>query len=236
MPDTRPLSASDAPGTDPVLAEQVAYYEARAPEYDRMLVADNGYDDAPGGLTSAVVEDALASSPVAGDALEIACGTGLWTRRLLRHVTTVTALDASPAMLALHARRVPAPNVRRLQVDVFDWTPDGTYDAVFFSFWLSHVPPGRFDAFWQVVAGALRPGGAVFFVDERAWDGHEAYERQLGDGRGTTLRRLEDGREYRMVKVYYEPAELQQRLAALGWDIAVHAADERVIYGSGTCD
>jgi demethylmenaquinone methyltransferase/2-methoxy-6-polyprenyl-1,4-benzoquinol methylase len=233
MPDTTPLNASDSPDVDSLLAEQVAYYEARAPEYDRMLDAGNGYNDALGGLTSTVVEDALASSPMAGDALEIACGTGLWTRRLLRHVTSVTALDASPAMLDLHAHRVPEPNVRRLRADVFDWTPDRAYDAVFFSFWLSHVPPDRFDVFWQVVADALRPAGSVFFVDERAWDGHEAHERQLGDARGTTLRRLDDGREYRMVKRYYEPAELQQRLAPLGWNIAAYAADERIIYGSG---
>src|SRR5213078_825897 len=54
MPGTTPLNASDSPGVDPLLAEQVAYYEARAPEYDRMLDAGNGYNDALGGLTSTV--------------------------------------------------------------------------------------------------------------------------------------------------------------------------------------
>ena len=40
------------------------------------------------------------------------------------------------------------------------------FDAVFFGFFLSHVPPSRFEPFWSVVEGLLAPDGRVFFVDE----------------------------------------------------------------------
>jgi len=44
---------------------------------------------------------------------------------------------------------------------------DERYDFVFFRFWLSHVPPSRFEQFWDQLRVTLAPGGTVFFVDNR---------------------------------------------------------------------
>jgi hypothetical protein len=38
--------------------------------------------------------------------------------------------------------------VTYIAADIFDWQPQHRYDAVFFGFWLSHVPPVTFDEFW----------------------------------------------------------------------------------------
>jgi SAM-dependent methyltransferase len=59
----------------------------------------------------------------------------------------------------------PETPVRYAQADLFDWRPEDRYDVVFFGFRLSHVSPGRFAAFWQIVQSALKPGGRAFFVD-----------------------------------------------------------------------
>lgn len=48
------------------------------------------------------------------------------------------------------------------------------------------------------------------------------------------LRRLADGREYRIVKRFHEPQPLQQRLADLGWDAQVGATSEFFIHGHAT--
>jgi hypothetical protein len=48
------------------------------------------------------------------------------------------------------------------------------------------------------------------------------------------LRRLADGRGYRIVKRFYEPQALQQRLAALGWNAQVQTTGEFFIYGQAT--
>jgi hypothetical protein len=45
------------------------------------------------------------------------------------------------------------------------------------------------------------------------------------------LRRLADGREYRIVKRFYEPQALQPRLAESGWSAHVHATPEFFLYG-----
>jgi ubiquinone/menaquinone biosynthesis C-methylase UbiE len=88
--------------------------------------------------------------------LELACGPGTWTTRLLRHAEDVTAVDASPEMLAIASTRVDAGQVRFVSADLFRWRPDCRYDVVFFGFWLSHVPPERFASFWSLVADCLK--------------------------------------------------------------------------------
>jgi SAM-dependent methyltransferase len=56
--------------------------------------------------------------------LELACGRGAWTGQLLRHAADVTAVDASPEMLAVAAARADSQHVRFIQADLFAWEPD----------------------------------------------------------------------------------------------------------------
>ena len=68
-------------------------------------------------------------------------------------------------MLAVARRRLGDTPVTLVETDLFDWRPDDQYDTVFYAFWLSHVPPGRFWSFWETVRDALAAGGRVLFVD-----------------------------------------------------------------------
>jgi SAM-dependent methyltransferase len=170
--------------------------------------------------------------------LELACGTGLWTVELARHAAGITAVDASPEVLEINRARLqefrPEIPVRYVRADLFDWRPDDAHDVVFFGFWLSHVPPRRFAAFWDLVRSALRPGGRVFFVDSLATK--TLYEkRRLGrDPRGyTTTRRLNDGREFRIVKIFYDPDVLAAWLADMGWRFSVRRTENHLLYGFG---
>jgi hypothetical protein len=59
-----------------------------------------------------------------------------------------------------------------------------------------------------------------------------AVDGQLpAEGEEIVTRRLADGREFRIVKRFYEPHALQQRLADLGWDAQLQATPEFFIYG-----
>ena len=167
-------------------------------------------------------------------------GTGIWTVRLADHADRIAALDPSPEALARNAERL-APTgtpIDYIVADVFSWTPPERYDVVFFSFWLSHVPAARFDEFWSRVEAALAPDGRVFFVDnaspERQAEVLEPGVLSLTDRqRGVSLRRLNDGREFRAVKVYWEPEELRARLAGLGWSFDVTTTEWAFIHGAG---
>lgn len=79
-----------------------------------------------------------------GDVLEMAGGTGWWTQRLASTAQRLTVIDSSPETLDLNRNRVGRPDVDDVAADLFAWQPRRTYDNVFFSLWLSHVPRSRF--------------------------------------------------------------------------------------------
>ena len=122
-----------------------------------------------------------------------------------------------------------------VQADLFGWEPSASYDVCFFGFWLSHVPEAQFENFWAKVRRALGPEGRVFFVDSLPSDLAFSVDHRLPDlGEETMTRRLADGREFRIVKRFYEPHALRRRLADLGWDTQVQATPEFFIYGQAT--
>ncbi|MFZ1927002.1 MAG: class I SAM-dependent methyltransferase [Solirubrobacteraceae bacterium] len=227
------------PDIKPLLAEQAHYYRERAGEYDDWWLRRGRYDHGPETNArwfsdAAEVQAALDRFEPSGEVLELACGTGLWTERLVAHADRVTAIDGSSEMLELCRARVGEKGVDYVQADLFEWEPQRTYDVCFFSFWLSHVPDERFDAFWEKVRRALTPNGRVFFVDSSRHDLASAVDHKLSAPEDPTmLRRLADGREYRIVKRFYDPGRLQARLAALGWDVEVEGTREFFIYGRG---
>ena len=95
------------------------------------------------------------------------------------------------------------------------------------------MPEERFAEFWDGVGRALRPGGRVFFVDSGIGRSDRAHTRDRAPE--TELRQLSDGREFRIVKRYYEPPELERRLAALGFRFEVSTtARGSMIYGVGS--
>jgi SAM-dependent methyltransferase len=223
-----------------LLAEQARYYRERAGEYEDWWFRRGRYDrgadaNARWFADAAEVQDALERFGPAGRVLELACGTGLWTRRLVGHADTVTAVDASPEAIKLARAELDDPKVNYLRADLFAWEPAAGYDVCLFGFWLSHVPEGRFESFWAKVGRALRPEGRVFFVDSLPSELSSAVDHRLpGRGEETMTRRLADGREFRIVKRFYEPRALCRRLADLGWDAQVQATSEFFIYGQAT--
>jgi SAM-dependent methyltransferase len=229
------------PDLETLLRQQIAYYRARAGEYDEWFLRQGRYDRGPE-LNArwfaevAEVRRALAEIAPAGRVLELACGTGLWTQTLAQTAERVTAVDSSPEALALNRERLRDPRVEYVAADLFAWRPLTTYDMVFFSFWLSHVPPDRFGAFWELVRSCLAPGGRVFFLDSLRDPTSTARDHHLPDAYAmdvTLTRRLNDGREFSIVKVFYQPAALEDALKAHGWEVCVRATERYFLYGAG---
>jgi SAM-dependent methyltransferase len=224
----RPSDPSAASG---LLASQRRYYDERAPDYgDPSKPSDRG--------TRGLMHPELARMLVdefrpVGRVLELACGTGGFTSDLARHADSLTAVDGAARMLEIAERRVDARNVEYVLSDIFEFRPDATYDAVFFGFWLSHVPPTLFEDFWDLVRRSLSPGGRVAFVDEddRA-AGHD--DVRSVEGIPAAVRRLSDGREFEIVKVFWRPDDLEDRLRTCGWDIDVRRVGENYLYGVGS--
>jgi len=139
-----------------------------------------------------------------GRVLEIACGTGWWTQELLKYADSITALDPSPEVLEINQKKLNSLIVRYVQADIFAWKPKVQYDVVFFSFWISHVPPKLFKKFWNIVHSALTPDGRVFFIDNFQSEKDLMAGKQFKGLRSiVSLRKVKDEREFNVIKIFY---------------------------------
>ena len=210
-----------------LLGEQKRYYAERAPEYDDWWYRRGRYELEPDALARwqadvGELDAALEAFAPRGSVLELAGGTGIWTRKLVRLAERVSAVDANAETLALNTA-----GAELVQADVFEWQPMEPVDVVFFSFWLSHVPEARFDEFWALVRSALRPGGRVFLIDSAPTGIGGEGERQL--------RQLADGREFTIVKRYWPPEELAARVSPLGFQLDLRiTANGNFLFGGGS--
>jgi 2-polyprenyl-3-methyl-5-hydroxy-6-metoxy-1,4-benzoquinol methylase len=230
------IQRTGAPMSEDILQQQIAYYRARAGEYDEWFYRLNRYDRGTELNQQwfdevAVVLQEVKNLGHGGDALELACGTGIWTRELAPIADTVTALDASEEVIALNREKLNATNVHYRQADLFAWEPDRQYDMVFFSFWLSHVPPERLAPFLATVNRAVKPGGQIFMIDSRPDETSTAKDNPLrNDEHIYRTRKLNDGSTYTIVKVFYEPNELRDALASAGFKADVQTTEHYFIY------
>jgi demethylmenaquinone methyltransferase/2-methoxy-6-polyprenyl-1,4-benzoquinol methylase len=204
-----------------IIEEQIEYYRARAGEYDQSLGI--GTSSATGGDLNerddlAEIAQIVRSMGSFNDVLELACGTGIWTQELVKIAASVTALDASPEMLALNADKVADPRVTYAQADLFAWEPDREYDLVFFAFWLSHVPPDLLDSFLDNACNAVRPGGSICIIDQRA---NFDTEPLTTEGGIYSHRTVQDGRSFTIIKVIYDLGDLAEKLKSRGFEVEV---------------
>ena len=220
---------------DDILNDQLTYYRARASEYDESLQGRRRFlgDEASTTIQQelARVRQALHDLGRFDEVLELACGTGTWTRELLRVGTRITALDGSPEMLAIARANVDNAAVEFLCADIFAWKPTTQFDLVMFAGWISHVPPDRLDGFLDKVRDAVRPGGRVFLVDEPA--GGREFSGAVEAGMYQT-RSIRDGRAFRIIKVYYDPLVLRDTLEQHGFDSATADAGEYFFHVTGS--
>ena len=224
-------------GDSKLLEQQLTYYRERAAEYDEWFLREGRYDRGAQHRSEwfrevVLIERELHDLVLGKDVLELAAGTGLWTKRLANSAKRVVAVDGSPEAIEINRNRLRSSEIEYEIADIFTWQPRRTFDVVFFSFWLSHVPAQRFEAFWDTVRLALNPRGNAFFIDSLFEQTSTARDQAPLDRSGTVRRRLNDGREFQIVKMFYEPANLELRLRELGWIGCVRTFGKFFVYGS----
>jgi 2-polyprenyl-3-methyl-5-hydroxy-6-metoxy-1,4-benzoquinol methylase len=219
--------------------QQIEYYQARASEYDEWFLRKGRFDrgeeiNRPWFVEVDGVRKILEDFKPEGRILELACGTGLWTQELIKYSNQITAVDAVKEVIELNKRRLQSDQISYIQANIFQWKPVSTFDVIFFSFWLSHVSPNYFTLFWKIVEKALAPGGRVFFIDSKYDQKSTAKDHILGEEEsGIANRKLNDGREFQIVKIFYKSKILKKQLQELSWNITVQETPTYFIYGYG---
>lgn len=119
--------------------------------------------------------------------LELGCGTGQVTERLLAAGARVVAVDALPEMLEGARRR--APDAEYVVGDIFGDLPPGPFNAVVVSFVLHNLSADQRRALLSTADGLLAPGGTVAVLD---W--HLPAGRRRGAAWRGLLARIEPAR------------------------------------------
>ena len=182
-----------------------AYYAARASEYDRVYLKPERQSDLR------QIEQWLPSVMAAATVLEVACGTGHWTRFIAPVASAVVAIDSSPETLRIAASRVAAANTQFHIGDAYALPRfPHAFDAAFAGFWFSHVPLERQREFLQGLNSALRPGACVVLLDNLFVPGSSsAVAERDANGNTYQVRSLSVGSTHRVLKNFPTQAQLR---------------------------
>jgi cyclopropane fatty-acyl-phospholipid synthase-like methyltransferase len=188
-----------------------SYYDARARYYDQ------AYEGAPPPWVGEMVSD-LQHMLAGRRVLEVACGTGHWTRPAAGVAASVVAIDAIPAMRELaEAKLADLPGVRFVEADAYDLSGLGAgFTGGLAMQWLSHVPAERRDEFFTGWHAQMSAGAQIFLGDNQLTG---AWVQKLRRGPGPDTyepRELPDGSSFMIVKNYFTEAELRALIEPYG--------------------
>ncbi|MGZ8601399.1 MAG: class I SAM-dependent methyltransferase [Actinomycetota bacterium] len=226
------------PTDDAMLAEQIRYYDERAPVYEQLYLRQGPYalEDSTFAegwrRETGALERFVQGLDATGSVLELACGNGLWTRFLAPRAVQLVAVDASPRMLQRNREWVDDDRVRYERADLFAWQHDEQFDLVFAGFFLSHVPPDRWQPFWRKVAGWLSRDGTLAFADD-VWgpDRPRSSDRAPDGPEYAHVRTIHDAR-FTIVKRFFRPVELESAFAEAGLAARVETTGEHFLFGT----
>jgi SAM-dependent methyltransferase len=191
------------------------YYRDRAAEYDAIYAKPERQDDLDRlrGLLARLAE---------GRVLEVAAGTGYWTRVLSASASAVTATDINPETLDVARARQYGPAPVTFQVaDAYALREvPGEFDTAFIGFFWSHVLRADLPRFLGGLHARLGQGATVTVVDNRYVPGSSTpISRTTPEGDTFQQRTLHDGRGYEIVKNFPERGQFTADVAAVGADV-----------------
>lgn len=195
-----------------MITEQSAqYYAKSAANHDRI------YDKPERQHDLAVMREQVAQALRGHVVLELACGTGYWTRVIATSAESVLATDINPEMLALgKLRALPADKAQFRVADAFALPDDiGSFTAVFIGFWWSHVKREQQERFLAQLRSKLGRDLLIVLLDDAYVEGSsETVARTDMEGNTYQIRTAPDGQRYEIPKTYPSDSALRKKLAS----------------------
>ncbi len=195
-----------------------AYYAKRAAEYERF------YDKPERKAEYAALRERVAGMLAGRRVLELACGTGYWTKVMATTAAEVTALDLNQEVLDVAAsKNLPKDKVSFGICDAYALPDLGRrHDALFAGFWWSHVPLEKLEGFLNDISSKIKPGALIAFLDNRYVEGSNTpVSRRDAQGNSYQARKLDDGSLHEVLKNFPDDAELLRRASAHGTQASV---------------
>lgn len=170
------------------------------------------------------------------DVLEVACGTGHWTKAASATARRIVASDIHWNLVQAARQKVESGIVDFLVADACKLpVTANTFNCGMAHFWLSHVRRPEVPPFIDSFTGHLKSGSRLLFIDTKWVEGYrKPIVRRDDDGNTYQLRTLKDGSQFEILKNYWTEAELVGLLESFG---AVHVHELSYVWAvSVDCD
>jgi SAM-dependent methyltransferase len=185
------------------------YYANRAYEYDKTYLRPERQKDIK--KLHKLLKNLLSGHIV----LEVACGTGYWTKTIASVSKFITAVDINDIVLQIAKNRgIPSDKVIFVQDDVYSLNKiQNNFSAGFAGFWWSHVLKSKIKGFLALFQSKLQSDALVVFLDNRRVERSSTPISRIDrDGNTYQTRKLEDGREYEILKNFPTKEEILKTL------------------------
>ncbi len=193
--------------------ELTRYYKARAPEYEQIY-----YRDMPERRREIDDEAERLRRLTSGKTvLELACGTGYWTKVISESARMVVASDISGEMIAEAAKKEYTTRPHFVRADLLNpCFRENSFDCVVLGFWFSHHPRQDYGSLFDLVRLPLRDDGVVWMIDNNPPAEGPTIDSERVDEHGNSYKRryLNSGEEYIIIKNYFQREQLEQILSA----------------------
>ncbi|MBC8087957.1 MAG: class I SAM-dependent methyltransferase [Phycisphaerae bacterium] len=189
------------------------YYNARAREYERVYDKPERQDDLR------KLHLLIPSLFVGRHVMDVACGTGYWTRRISATAASVTGCDLASETLTVARLQQPPGHLATYVIGHAYALQEvvGDFDAAFTGFWWSHVRLEKLAEFLAGLHQRLSAASKVVVVDNRYVPGSN-WPITRTDAQGNTfqLRTLENGDAHEVLKNFPKAADVRSTLLAAG--------------------
>jgi ubiquinone/menaquinone biosynthesis C-methylase UbiE len=180
------------------------YYSKRAKEYEQIYHRDDPVRQSE----LAKIKNLMRNSFKHKSVLEIACGTGYWTKTVAQTAKNITAIDKSVEMIQLSkAKEIKA---KFINDDAFSLkSVSDIFNAGLANFWFSHIHKSKIISFLDTFHKKLQKKSIIIMTDN-------VFNKDIGgelikihgDENTYKIRTLSDGTTYRILKNYYNEEEL----------------------------
>lgn len=196
--------------------EMLHYYEQRQAEYESIYAKPERRKDL------AWLEAELSGLVSGRRVLELACGTGYWTRRIAESALSVHATDATPQLADSALASCRTDNVTVGTLDAYAIPQGSGHDCVVAGFFYSHVPVKERERFVAGIAAAMKPGSRLVLFDNRYVEGSSTrISRRTPSGDTFQVRYLSDGSSHEVLKNFPDAAELHAVLDRYCGDVTI---------------
>jgi ubiquinone/menaquinone biosynthesis C-methylase UbiE len=184
----------------------VEYYRMRAGEYEEIYHWRDPERQKEQDLLSSAIQNSLRGR----DVLEVACGTGWWTRILSESARSIMATDLGDEVMNIaREKKYGCPvTFRKENAYKLSFGDDFFTGGLAFS-WFSHIPHNLIDIFLNELHRVLARGSRIFIADNVYIQGIGGeFVKKEGDPNTYKIRTLRDGGIFTIVKNYFSVEDL----------------------------